>query len=194
MYEGIFSNISRHTKFERSELDYFASLLVSGKIEKKGFLLRTGKLCPTIDYVVSGVVRSYYDNGRNNDSTIMFALKDWWITDIYAFLNKQQSQISIQALQETSVLRLPLPHLELLYKEIPKFERVFRILMQNAYVREQQRVIQNLSMPAKDRYENFLEKYSSIAQAVPQKHIASYLGITPEFLSTLRRKSVAHGS
>lgn len=96
--------------------------------------------------------------------------------------------ISIEAVENSDLLQLSNDDIELLYVKVPKFERFFRILMQNSYVREQLRVLQSLSLPAEQRYHIFLKKYPAFAQTVPQKYIASYLGITPEFLSFIRKK------
>jgi CRP-like cAMP-binding protein len=117
----------------------------------------------------------------------MFAVPDWWVTDMYCFLNGRPAMMYIEAIENSSIFQLRKEDLDELYVRVPKFERFFRILMQNAYTREQLRVIQNLSLPAKERYNNFLEKYPHIAQAVTLKQIASYLGITPEFLSAIRK-------
>jgi CRP-like cAMP-binding protein len=116
----------------------------------------------------------------------MFAIKDWWITDMFCFVNQQPAMLYIEAIENSCILKLKKEALDKLYIEIPKFERFFRVLMQNAYIREQLRVIQNLSLSAEERYNNFLVKYPQIVKQVTQKQIASYLGVTPEFLSSIR--------
>ncbi|MEJ0029948.1 MAG: Crp/Fnr family transcriptional regulator [Bacteroidota bacterium] len=137
-----------------------------------------------------GVLRAYYSDKNDRETTIMFGVGDWWITDMYSFLNQQPALMNLEALENSEVLELSKADLDKLYVEVPKFERFFRIIIQNAYVREQVRVIHNLSMTAEERYEVFMQKYPHIAQRVTQKQIASYLGITPEFLSSIRaRKS-----
>jgi CRP-like cAMP-binding protein len=96
----------------------------------------------------------------------------------------------IEALEDSSIHQLSKDGFDKLLFDVPKFERFFRILMQNAYTREQLRMIDNLSLSAEDRYESFLRKYPHIASVVTQKQIASYLGITPEHLSAIRKKSL----
>ena len=118
----------------------------------------------------------------------MFAVADWWITDMPCFISQSPAMIHIEAITKSYVLQLTKEDMDSLCTKIPKFERFFRILMQNAYIREQLRILQNLSMPAEVRYSNFLKKYPKIALQVTQKNIASYLGITPEFLSAIRSK------
>ena len=112
----------------------------------------------------------------------------YYIPPSYCFLNEKPAMMYIEAIENSRVFQITKDNLEKLYVQIPKFERFFRILLQNAYTREQLRVIDNLSLPARERYENFLLKYPAIAQLVTQKQIASYLGITPEFLSSLRKQ------
>lgn len=98
--------------------------------------------------------------------------------------------LTIEAIEESSVYQLKKNDLEKLYQTVPQFERFFRILMQNAYIREQLRVVQNLSMTAEERYDIFVKKYPEVANKVKQKQIASYLGITAEFLSMIKRKKL----
>ena len=118
----------------------------------------------------------------------MFAIADWWITDMYCFLNNLPAMLNIETLEESEVLQLHKNDLENLYLDVPKFERFFRIIMQNAYTREQLRMIESLSLTAEERYHRFLIKYPQVARLVTQKQIASYLGITPEFLSMIRAR------
>ena len=120
----------------------------------------------------------------------MFAVKDWWVTDMYCFINTLPAMLTIEAIEESTVYQLKKNDLEKLYQTVPQFERFFRILMQNAYIREQLRVVQNLSMTAEERYDIFIGKYPEVATKVKQKQIASYLGITAEFLSMIKRKKL----
>jgi len=117
----------------------------------------------------------------------MFAINDWWITDMYCFVMELPAMQNIVAIKNSSVLQLRKSDLEKLYLEVPKFERFFRIIMQNSYIREQVRVLQSLSLSAEERYNIFINKYPQLMPHISQKQIASYLGITPEFLSIVRR-------
>ena len=162
----------------------------SGKspFQKKETLLKQGDVCKYIYFVNSGALRAFYTDRHDRETTIMFGVADWWITDMNSFLNQQPALMSLESLESSEVLELSKSGLDQLYADVPKFERFFRIIIQNAYVREQVRVIHNLSMTAEERYEIFMQKYPHIAQRVTQKQIASYLGITPEFLSTIRAR------
>ena len=187
-YDLILANIFKHISPDRDDTAYFISLLKEQQVTKKSFVLQEGKTCKYISFVHSGILRAYYADKDGRESTIMFAVTDWWITDMYCFVNQLPAMLSIEAVENSTILQLQKDDLEKLYIKVPKFERFFRIIMQNAYIREQLRVIQNLSLPAEERYQQFLLKYPEVAQQVTQKQIASYLGITPEFLSAIRAK------
>jgi len=184
----LFSNISKHIHLSEEEKQHFERLLEEQHLKRNDLILKQGDPCLYIYFVNSGTLRAYFLNSNGKDSTIMFAVADWWITDMYCFLNEQPAMVNIQALENCNLLRLSRKNLDKLYEDIPAFNVFFRVLMQNAYCREQLRMIQNLSLPAVDRYENFLQKYPQIANQVTLKQIASYLGITPEFLSNIRSK------
>jgi CRP-like cAMP-binding protein len=188
-YSGILSNIQKHITLEKGEADLFTSLLIQKNLRKKKPILEEGHPCKVINYVQSGVLRAFYRDSGSNESIIMFAINDWWITDMYSFISENPAMLNIDTLEDSVVFQLHKHDLDQLYIKVPKFERFFRIVMQNAYIREQLRVIQNLSMSAEERYNTFLGKYPQFAQRVPLKQIASYLGMTPEFLSVLRKNA-----
>ncbi|MCQ9633800.1 Crp/Fnr family transcriptional regulator [Chryseobacterium sp. WG23] len=182
----ILKNISRHISLSGQEISYFISLLKEKKVQKKELILKQQQVCKEISFVQSGVLRAFYMDAAGKESTIMFAVSDWWITDMFCFINQQPAMLNIEALEDSVILQLQKDSLDELYLKIPKFERFFRIMMQNAYIREQLRIIENLSLSAEERYDSFLQKYPLAAQRVTQKQIASYLGVTPEFLSTIK--------
>lgn len=183
---SLLSNISKHIELSREDIHLISELFETKSISKNDFLLKESQICSHINFVSEGTLRAYIINEKGKESTIMFAIKDWWITDMYCFLNTLPSMVNIQAIEESTILKISYVGLNLLFNKVPKFNIFFRILMQNAYCREQLRTIQNLTLPAIDRYNNFMIKYDDIAKKVPLKHIASYLGITPEFLSVIR--------
>lgn len=185
-HDLILANIAKHIILSKQEAAFFVSLLNEKQFNRKQFILKEGQLCNHINFVCTGTLRAYHVDKDGKESTIMFAIADWWITDMYCFINRLPAMLNIVALETSTILQLQKADLDSLYKEIPKFERFFRIIFQNAYIREQLRVIQNLSLSAEERYDNFLSKYPQIVKQVTLKQIASYLGITPEFLSAIR--------
>lgn len=186
-FEPILKNVGRHVELDGEETEYFLSRLTFRRLARKGVLLKEGQACKYFYYVYSGTLRAYCCDARGRESTILFAPADWWVTDMYCFLNGRKAMMMIEALEESEVYRIGRAQLDELFDRSPKFERWFRILMQNAYTREQLRAIDNLSLSAEERYRRFVEKYPAIAAQVTQKQIASYLGVTPEFLSAIVR-------
>lgn len=186
-YHLILKNIAKHIALDEQETDFFTSLLSYNEVKKKTYLLEEGQICKSISYVHSGALRAYHIDKDGKESTIMFAVSDWWITDMFCFLNEKPAMMYIEAIEDSCIFQLNKANFEKLFANIPKFERFFRILMQNAYTREQLRMIENLSLSAEERYDSFLAKYPQIVQHITQKQTASYLGITPEFLSVIRK-------
>jgi CRP-like cAMP-binding protein len=186
-HDRILQNVAKHVRLDQAEEERFVSLLGFREVPKKAFLLKEGQVCKSISYVHSGALRAFCMDKEGKEATIMFAISDWWITDMFCFINERPAMMNVEAIEDSCIFQLSRDSWEVLFREIPKFERFFRILMQNAYTREQLRVMENLSLPAERRYDNFLEKYPRIAEQVTQKQIASYLGITPEFLSMIRK-------
>lgn len=187
LHDMILKNISKHVSLDSDEVSYFISLLKEKKVSKKSMILKEEQICKEISFVQSGALRAFYMDKTGRESTLMFAIEDWWVTDMYCFINEQPAMLNIEAIEESVVVQLQKKELDELYVKAPKFERFFRILMQNAYVREQLRIIQILSLSAEERYDIFLKKYPQVSKQVTQKQIASYLGITPEFLSMIKR-------
>jgi CRP-like cAMP-binding protein len=185
-YNSILKNVAKHISPDKEEINYFTSLLTFLEVPKKTLLLKEGQLCRNLIYVDSGALRAYCIDKEGKEATIMFAAADWWVTDMYCFINEKPAMMYIEAIENSCLFQIGRKNWEELFYNVPKFERFFRILMQNAYTREQLRIIENLSLPAEKRYDSFLIKYPHIANNVTQKQIASYLGITPEFLSAIR--------
>lgn len=187
-FDLILSNIKKHITLTISEEQYFCSQLTSFKVRKNESILRQGDVCNTIYFVDSGALRAFYRTTEGKESTIMFAVRDWWITDINSFTAKTPALLDIEAIEESSLIALSSVKLKLLYKEVPLFEKYFRILFENAYAREQLRALDNITFTTEKRYSRFVDKYPQLVQKVSQKRIASYLGVTPEFLSTVKKK------
>ncbi len=186
----LLSNIAKHITLIEEEPHYVTSLFTYKEVAKKNLVLQEGQVCQYISYVQSGALRAYCIDKENKEVTVMFAVADWWVTDMFCFVNVKPAMMYIEAIEDSCIFQLSKDNLDKLFETLPKWERFFRILMQNAYIREQLRMMETLSLSAKERYDKFLAKYPQIAQQVTQKQIASYLGITPEFLSAIRKKKM----
>ncbi len=155
---------------------------------KGEFLLREGDVCKYETFVVKGLLKIYFLDENGFEHIIDFAIEEWWASDLYSLLTQTASTSNIKALEDTEVLQISKDNLEILYQEIPKLERFFRILFQNAFITQREQINSNLSINATERYHLFLQKKPYAEKRFTQKDIASYLGITPQFLSSLKKK------
>ncbi|MBS1637790.1 MAG: Crp/Fnr family transcriptional regulator [Bacteroidetes bacterium] len=187
-FDLIISNISRDIKLTNEEVDFFISLLEFKVIEKKKYLLRTGDICRYDYFVNSGCLKVGYVDDKGTESIIKFALEDWWVVDLDSFLHCKPSFYFLQAIEETTVFQISKSNYDLLHQQIPKFEKFSNARWQNGFIALQQRIMQNLSLTAEEKYLHFKAKYPNLELRISQKLIASYLGISPEFLSVLRKK------
>lgn len=186
--ELILQNISRHIHLDKTETDFFIGLLQSKKLKRKDFLLKQGDICKTENFIVKGCLRTYTIDNNGFEHIVMFGIEDWWVGDLFSFLTQSPATYFIDALEDTEVLQITKPNLDKLYERVPKFERFFRLILQNAFIAQQQRINQNLSFTAEQRYLDFISKHPNLEQRLSQKQVSAYLGITPVFLSMLRKK------
>jgi CRP-like cAMP-binding protein len=187
-FDLLISNISRHLSLTREEIEFFTLLLRSKSLANGEFLLREGDVCKYESFVVKGCLKTYYLDEMGMEHIIDFSIEEWWADDLYSLLTQTPSKSNIKAVEDTDVLQLGKTDLELLYQKIPKFERFFRILFQNAYITQREQINLALSASAGERYLLFIKKKPYAEKRFSQKDIASYLGVTPQFLSTLKKK------
>ncbi len=192
-YSGILNNVAKHISLSKGEIEFFTSLLAARQVAKGELIVEEAQRCTYINYVNTGAFRAYAFDRHGSENTIMFAIEDWWITDIHGFVKGKPAMMNVEAIEESSIRQLHIDGLERLYDKVPKFERFFRILMQNSYIREQLRIKDNLTTQAEERYRLFINKYPQFINRVPLKQVASYLGVTPQFLSVIRNR-LAKGS
>lgn len=187
MYDLILSNVARHIELTEEEKKYFTSLLKLRKIRKKQYLLQAGEVSRFENFVSKGLLRAYTIDDKAQEHIAMFAMEGWWISDLYSFLTETPATQYIDALEDSEVISIEKTDLEQLYIKVPKFDRLFRKLLQNAFVANQQRILASISQTAEEQYLAFIKKYPSLDQRIPQHQIASFLGITPETISRIRR-------
>ncbi|MGN7823136.1 Crp/Fnr family transcriptional regulator [Chitinophaga sp. 22536] len=187
MYEAVIKNLRRHIEPTREETEIFLSLAVAKTIRRKECLLKEGDVARQQFFVISGCLRTYTIDAGGKEHVLMFAPEDWWCSgDLYSFLSGQQSVNNLEALEPTTLLQIGKDDLDVLFRQAPAFERFFRILFQNAFVFHQNRISANLSQPAEGRYALFTQTYPGLESRIPQKYIASYIGVTPEFFSQMK--------
>lgn len=188
VHHHILTQVARYVSLTVAEQELFTSMLTVKRLLRKQFLLQAGDICRYENYVLEGCLRSFFVDDKGDEHTLHFALEDWWITDLESFLHEAPAVVNIEALTPVTVLQLDKPSLERLYTEVPVFERFFRILHQHAYLAQNKRILNSISMTGEARYTDLLQRYPKLVQRVPQKYIASYLGITPVFLSQIRAR------
>ena len=184
----ILSYISKYISLDKTEADFFISLLEERTVKRRDFLLKQGQICRYESFITKGCVRTYTLDDNGFEHIVLFGTETWWAGDLFSFLTQTPSDYFIDALEDSEVLQISKPNLDKLYEVVPKFERFFRLILQNAYIAQQQRINQNLSLTAEERYIQFLRKYPALDQRISQKQIAAFLGITPVFLSMIRKK------
>ena len=188
MHNLIVDSINRHIQLSVDEQNHFLSMLQLKTYKRKQLLLQEGDTCRHSTFVIKGCLRGYTIDQNGYEHIINFAPVGWWIADMYSLLSQKPGVLNIEALEETDTFLLSKTNQEKLYNDIPQFERFFRIITENSLVAFQQRLIDNLSLTAEERYHNFCRRYPTLIHYLPKKQIASYIGVTPEFFSRMQHK------
>ncbi|MDI6048141.1 Crp/Fnr family transcriptional regulator [Flavobacterium yafengii] len=193
MYTQINKNISRYVTFEPKELEIFNSLLEYKTVPKKTILLHEGEMCNFEAFVIKGCVRKYYIDANGFEVILQFAIENAWVSDIsFSIYEEKPSRVYIETLEDCEFFMFSPDTKEELFVRAPKFERAFRILMQRSLAVTQDRLFNTISKTATEKYVEFLDHYPTLSQRVAQHYIASYLGISAEFLSKIRTKIAKH--
>ncbi|HMB62465.1 MAG TPA: Crp/Fnr family transcriptional regulator [Eudoraea sp.] len=182
----LFTYIDRYVTLTTEEELFLKERLRSRRYLKGQYVLQQGDICHYESFVLSGCLKVFYSDSSGGEHVVMFAVEEWWVSDMGSFVNHTPADYNIQCLENCELLQFTHSTLEELYTKIPALERFFRIIIQNAFVAAQKRIVNNHRLTARDRYISFIDQYPDIAQRVPQYLIASYLGITKEFLSKIR--------
>jgi CRP-like cAMP-binding protein len=184
----ILQNIAKHITLSPEEEENFLSKIQVRNFKAKSILLNTGGICEHSYFVNSGILRSFNINDNIVEYVLSFACEGYWIGDMYSLISQKPGNLFIEVLEDAEVVMLSRESQELLYIETPKLERFFRILTENSLVANQERLMDSLSLSAEERFEKFCIKYPALLQKVPQKQIASYIGVTPEFFSKMKSR------
>ncbi|OCA72815.1 hypothetical protein BBH99_12660 [Chryseobacterium contaminans] len=188
MLNLLYQNISRYIHLSKEEFDQFSKPFQLKSFKKKETVLKEGDYCLFEGFVLNGCFKIYYLNEDGFEQTLYFAIEGWWITDIDSLLNDVPSILNIEALMDSEVLLISKKDKEALYEAMPQIEKLFRIMNQRSSVALQRRILSLTGKTADKRYLEFLEKYPGLEQKLTQQQVASYLGITHEFLSKIRKR------
>ena len=191
MFEVLFRNVAEKINLTEEEQQLCKSFFAPKKLRKRQYLLQEGDVCKYVAFVEKGMLRSYTIDDKGSEHIMQFAFEGWWIADNYSFLTGEPATYSIDALEDSELLLLSKQSEDQLLEKIPKFEKYFRLLLQNNVIATQRRLMSSHSQTAEERYQQLIDSCETIPQRVPQHMIASFLGITPETLSRIRKQMTA---
>jgi len=184
--EPLIAHIRRFVPLSEEEAGVLASVLTYADFSKKDLLLKAGRPCVSHYFIIKGCLRMYYINPKETEQVIQFAIENWWMTDYDSLEGRQASRYYIQALEDTQVVVLDRTVREELFIKIPILERYFRKILEKAFTAAQRRMEFFADMTDEQRYRQFSRRFPEFHQRVPQYMIASYLGVTPQFISRVR--------
>ena len=184
--QAFISFINKHVGLNDDEETILLSKITYRKYLKGQYVVQQGDVCKYSSFVISGCTRTFYVDDEGQEHIVMFSIEDWWATEIGSFVTQTPSDYNVQCIENTKLIQLSYNDQEGLFKEIPKLERFFRLILEKAFVASQKRIVRNFSLTAKEQYLQFKIDYPELEQRIPQYMVASYLGITKEFLSKIK--------
>jgi CRP-like cAMP-binding protein len=188
MYDPLLQSISRYVPLSPEDEALICSQVTARRVRKGQFLVHEGAVSRSTIFINKGSIRTYFIDLDGNEHIIQLGIEGWWIGDLQSYTTRQPAKLNVVAMEDSEVLEIEYERHQYLYEHSRACERYFRILMQQALVAFQQRMLQNLCMTAEERYRQFVDQYAMFALRIPQKYVASYLGMTPEFLSKVKRR------
>lgn len=189
-FQPLLDYINRIVELTEEEERKLVSLISMRKLLKGQYFLQQGDICKFSGFVISGCTKTFYVDDEGQEHVLMFSVEDWWTSDMGSYITQKPTDFNVQCLEKTVLIQFSYEQQEEMLRKIPKLERFFRIIVERAFVASQKRVVRNLSLSAKDRYLFFRNEYPKIEQRIPQYLIASYLGITKEFLSKIKSQLI----
>jgi CRP/FNR family transcriptional regulator len=190
MHSNFIKNISKYIALDDNSSKILIKYFKYRTYQKKEFLLKEGQVCRSIHFVENGCLRMFFLNNKTNEQITQFAMENWWISDFFSFTDQNPSAYFIQTVEKSDVLSIDLFSFEVLLKELPQMERYFRIIMQRAVAASQLRIKYMFELSKEEFYNLFCTSFPEFVQRVPQYMIASYLGLTPEYVSELRKRNL----
>lgn len=185
--ETLILHLEKYLSLTKEEIALIERKISFRTIRRRQTILQEGSICKHYSFVMTGCFKLYGIDDKGFAHNIQFAAENDWIADIGSFHSQKPSRLFIEAIEPAEIIQIEQPDLYFLYLNIPKLDRIFKVIIENKYVELQNRVLQNFSSTAQQRYLSFLEQYPHLSNRLPNTQIASYIGITPEFLSKIRK-------
>lgn len=173
---------------DEKEIEDLKARTTQKTVKRRQFILSPGDTCRHYNFVVEGCFKMYKVDKDAKEHNLLFAIENQWITDIGSFHTENPSQLYIEALEQSTIIQIAKKDLIYFYEDNLKFNRIFRVIVEDEFVQLQNRLLQTISTSAEERYSTFTKQYPHLFNRISNVQIASYLGVTPEFLSTIRKK------
>ena len=186
--QPLINYFENHLPLNEEEKSAVEEYFKERRVKRRQFILQEGDTCKHNTFIVEGCFRMYMVDEKGKEHNLQFAVENWWIGDIGSFHSGTPSRLYIEAVEKASILQCKKEDQIKLFVNYPKFNQIFRVLAENAMVSLQNRILQNISSTAEERYLDFVERYPNFFNRISNVQIASYLGVTPEFLSAIRKK------
>ncbi len=188
-YQGILDHIAKFVELSDSEIAEFTAILKTTRVKKRQFIIQPGFVSEYRNYIVEGAVRVFYLDDVGKEHTVSIGVEDWFFTDFPSYLNRTPAEYYAEALEDSIIIQMKYDDVEALCARIHALCQYFRLYVESALSYSNQRVITNISKTSEERYWEYVNKYPQIANRVPQYVLASYLGISPESISRIRKRS-----
>lgn len=185
--KSLIEYFNQFISLNEEEQAFVSEVFKERSVRRRQFILQEGDVCKYNTFVVEGCFRMYAVDEKGKEHNLQFAIENWWIGDISSFHTEKPSKLYIEALENAIILQISKEDQLKLFVDYPKFNRIFRVFTENALISSQRRILQNISSTAEERYIDFVERYPHFFNRISNVQIASYLGVTPEFLSTIRK-------
>ncbi|MEM9545321.1 MAG: Crp/Fnr family transcriptional regulator [Bacteroidota bacterium] len=190
-YQSILTNIAKYVKLSEAEKEKFTSIIRTTRVKKRQFIVQPGFICQYRNYIVEGAFRVYYLDKDGKEHTVSIGIEDWFVTDFYSYISQEPATHYAEALENSVIFQMKYEDIEPLCSEIHALSEYFRLTTERAFAYSRKRVISNISKTAEERYLEYLERYPQIVNRVPQYVLASYLGMSAEFLSKIRSRPLS---
>ena len=185
-YSSFLNYINNYIDLTEKEIAFLRSNTNYKKYLKGHYIVQQGAVCKHTNFIISGCTKNFYIDQQGQEHIVTFAIENWWSADLSSFITQTPSDFNVKCIEATEVIQFTYQNQDEIFQNIPKMETLFRKLLEKALVSSQKRIVNNFSLSAKDQYLYFKKQFSTIEQRVPQYMVASYLGITKEFLSKIK--------